>query len=111
MTKYYDVGDTIVLIAAFRAKSISVSTANNEPVVTYPDLTDPTTVTLSVEDPSGNVDSYTYAGAGVTQQATGIYYKEVAIDEAGTWQYRWVGTGDCAAAEEGEFEVRTQITA
>jgi len=111
MKTSYDVGDTVVLIATFRARSISVTTANNEPVVTYPDLTDPTTVTLSVEDPSGNVASYTYAAAEITQQATGIYYYEQAVDEAGTWQYRWVGTGDCAAAEEGEFVARTQITA
>jgi hypothetical protein len=62
--------------------------------------TDPTTITLKVEDPSGNEASYTYALGEVTKSAAGIYYKDVVIDESGYWIYRWEGTGAVAAVDE-----------
>jgi hypothetical protein len=88
----YDIGDMIRLSGSF---TNSAGTA-----------TDPTTVTLKVKDPSGNIDTYTYALSEVTKDSTGAYHKDITIDEAGQWYYRFVGTGTVAAAEEGEFEVR-----
>jgi len=67
--------------------------------------TDPTTVTLKVKDPSGNIDSYTYALGQVTKGATGVYYKDVQPDETGTWIYRWIGTGAAAGVAETAFKV------
>lgn len=91
----YDVGDSAVLTATF-----TVSGTN----------TDPTTVTLYVNDPSGNVSSYTYAGGTITKTATGIYTKTITLDEAGTWPYLWVTTGTAAAAEEGSLSVEKRVT-
>lgn len=71
--------------------------------------TDPTAVTLKVRDPSGNVATYTYALSQVTRSAAGVYYKDLSTDEQGTWHYQWLGTGACEAADEGEFEVRTNF--
>lgn len=72
-------------------------------------LTDPTTITLIVVDPSGNQATYTYALAEITKDATGQYSKTVTVDESGTWQYRWVGTGTVPAADEGEFYVTRSV--
>ncbi|MGB1226152.1 MAG: hypothetical protein ACPHCN_18695 [Mycobacterium sp.] len=89
----YDVGDVVRLTGTF-----AVGGTN----------TDPSTVTLYVEDPSGNVDTYTYA-ATVTKSAEGIFTYDLAIDEAGTWSYRWVGTGAAAAVEQRRLFVREQL--
>jgi hypothetical protein len=67
--------------------------------------TDPTTVTLKVRTPSGAVSTYTYAGGGVTKDATGVYRRDVSATEPGRWLYRWEGTGTAEAAEEGSFDV------
>lgn len=91
MASSYDIGDVVRLTGTFTVGGAA---------------TDPTTVALTVQDPSGNDGAYTYAGGTVTKSSTGIYYKDVTLDEAGWWFYRWVGTGDCAAAGEGWFEVR-----
>ena len=67
--------------------------------------TDPTTVTLQVTDPSGNTDTYTYAGGTVDKDAAGIYSKTITPDEAGYWKYRFVGTGAVVAANSFKFYV------
>jgi hypothetical protein len=91
MANTYDIGDVVRLTGTF-----SVSGTN----------TDPTTVTLRVMDPTGNKDVYTYALAQVTKSATGIFYKDVTLDESGHWWYRYEGTGAAAAVLEEWFEVR-----
>jgi hypothetical protein len=72
-------------------------------------LTDPTTVTLKVEDPAGTETSYTYAAATITKSGTGIYTKNVACTLAGTWKYRWIGTGAVEAVAEGEFVIKRSV--
>jgi hypothetical protein len=72
-------------------------------------LTDPTTITLKIEDPSGNIDTYTYSGAHITKSGTGDYYKNVSLDEEGSWKWRWVGTGTVESSDEGEVEVRRSV--
>lgn len=67
--------------------------------------TDPTTVTLKVKDPSGNVDTYTYGAGEVTKSATGVYYKDIMPDEVGHWVYRWIGTGTAAGVSEAIIEI------
>jgi len=47
--------------------------------------TDPTTITLEVQSPSGTTTSYTYAGAQITREGTGIYYYNLSVNEAGWW--------------------------
>ena len=84
----YDKGDKVRLSATF-----SVSGVNS----------DPTAVVLKVKDPSSNIATYTYALAEITKSATGIYYKDISIDESGEWYYRFEGTGAVEAADESRF--------
>lgn len=69
-------------------------------------LTDPTTVTLKVKDPDGNVDTYFYAGGTVTRDSLGKFSKQIVTDDAGVWTYRWVGTGACEAVVERQFKIK-----
>ena len=71
--------------------------------------TDPSTVTLTVQDPSGNSDVYTYALGQVTKDSTGHYHKDITADEEGHWWYQWKATGAVEAVDEDHFEVTSQI--
>lgn len=71
--------------------------------------TDPTTVTLLVTDPSGNTEgTYTYAGSTITKTATGVYHKDLTVDEAGLWTVKWTGTGTAADIVTRTFTVAAQ---
>lgn len=77
---------------------------------TFTDLagteTDPSTVTVLYEDPSGNVTSKVYGVDGeVVKSATGIYYIDITTDEGGVWKYRFEGTGTVPQAHQSFFEV------
>jgi hypothetical protein len=78
-------------------------------IATFTDITgtlvDPTTVSLSVLDPSGNTDTYTFAGGQITKASTGVYRKDVEVDEIGEWRYKWTSTGTGQGGEPGEFVV------
>ena len=89
----YDIGDAI------RISSVFLVGAEER---------DPTTVTLSIKHPAGVVTDYTYAGSTVIKDAVGKYHKDIIIDNNGEgfWHYRWIGTGTCTAAGEGQFYVR-----
>ena len=93
MSNTYDVGDLVRVDSAF--KDILGAAA------------DPTTVTLKVLPPGGTVLTYTYALAEVTKSGTGAYYKDIPVTTAGTWYYRWLGTGAVVSAGEEYFHVRT----
>lgn len=86
MPNVYDTGDKIRLTATFTVDDA---------------VTDPTTVTVKVLDPSSNETSAT-----PTNPSTGVYYYDVSLDEAGDWYYRFEGTGAAVAAEEVTFNVR-----
>lgn len=87
----YDHGDTVTLRCDFKVDDA---------------LTDPTTVTLEVTDPSGNMQTYTYAGATITRDSIGRFSKAIAVNESGEWVQRWIGTGACAAVGSKRFAVR-----
>lgn len=71
--------------------------------------TDPANVFATVQDPSGNQNDYTYGvDAELVKSATGIYYFDKTVDEAGLWRYRFYSTGSGIAAQENAFTVRTQ---
>ena len=72
-------------------------------------LTDPTTVSLILRDPSGNEGTYTAAGGQVSSDATGIHYMDHTVDEAGIWMYKWIGTGAVIAVKESFFAVVDSI--
>ena len=64
-------------------------------------LTNPTTVTLKLEDPTGTEQSHTDA----TQDATGKYHRDVTVTGAGGWAWRWIATGTVQQVDEGVFDV------
>jgi len=65
--------------------------------------TDPTAVTLKVRNPGGVLMTKTYALAEVTKDSTGNYHYDLDVDLAGTWYYRYNGTGALVAANEAAF--------
>ncbi|MCK4814626.1 hypothetical protein KA005_02555 [bacterium] len=85
MANTYDLGDSIRLEAMFRVTG---------------SLVDPVIVELEVRDPSGNIDSFTLAGAGVTRRMLGTFYRDVFLNESGQWWYRYFGSGTVLAADE-----------
>lgn len=80
---------------------------------TFTDLsdtnTDPTTVIVKIQDPSGDVETLEYGvDADVIKSATGIYYVDRTIDEAGVWWQRWTGAGALIVAQEDSILVQAQ---
>lgn len=68
--------------------------------------TDPSTVSLTLTDPTGAATTYTYAAAQITKDATGVYHKDVTCSLAGEWQYQWIGTGAATDTTVGTFTVQ-----
>jgi hypothetical protein len=91
MATTYDKGDLVRLTATFTVSDVN---------------TDPTAVTLKIQDPSGNETTYTYALGQITKTATGQYRYDLTIDETGYWYYRWEGTGAVVASAEAHLLVR-----
>lgn len=85
---FYDVGDEIEVTANFT--NLAGTPAN------------PTTVTLRVLTPAGVASTVAASNTGTVGQYRGV----ISITEAGTWRYRFAGTGAVTAAEEGAFVVR-----
>lgn len=74
------------------------------------DAVDPTAVIFKTKDPSGNITTLTYGvDAALVKSATGVYYVDVDVDEAGLWWYRFESTGTGQAAGEDKFTVSTQF--
>jgi hypothetical protein len=71
--------------------------------------TDPTTITLEVQSPSGTTTSYTYAGAQITREGTGIYYYNLSVNEAGWWVYQWTGTGTVEVVQGNRILVKESL--
>lgn len=87
----YTIGQGVVVTAAF---TVGVTP------------TDPTTLTLSIEDADGDVTIYTYGvGGTIVRDSAGVFHATLSPAEIGTWRYRWVGTGAAASAIEGDFEI------
>lgn len=89
----YDVGDSIRTAVSFQ---------NIAGVAT-----DPTTITLKIQDPSGNETTLVFGvDAAVVKDAVGLYHSDVTIDENGDWYYRWEGIGALIGAAEFLFRIR-----
>lgn len=71
-------------------------------------LADPTTVTLRIKTPGGVTTSYTYGAAQITKASTGIFYKDIKLNEAGTYIYSWEGTGTVEKYEEDTVFVKAR---
>lgn len=88
MSDYFVVGDVVTLDNEFAVDGV---------------LTNPTTTTLTVTKPDGTAAVYT--GGQLTNPSAGVFSKDVTTDQAGTWAYKWVGTGAAADVEDGTFDV------
>jgi hypothetical protein len=86
----YDMGDVARVTVTFTLASVN---------------TDPTAVKLKVENPNHVITEYTWALATVTRSAAGIFYKDISLNVAGEWFYRWEGTGAVESASEGNLYV------
>lgn len=92
----YDVGDRVRIYSNF-ATPARVDT-------------DPGTIVCKYVDPSGNVTTKTYGSdAEVVKDSTGRFHLDIDVDEAGTWTYRWNGTGAVVAAGEQTFVARETV--
>jgi hypothetical protein len=89
----YDVGDVTRLSITFTQGGAAI---------------DPSTVSLTVQQPDGTQTTYTYTGATITRDSLGNYHVDVSLTLVGTHRYRWVSTGTGAAAEEGSIAVRVR---
>ena len=89
-----NVGDVVRLRAVFSVLNVN---------------TDPSTITLQVQSPSGVTTPYTYAGAQVTKEGTGIYYYNLSVNEAGWWVYQWTGTGTVEVVQGNKILVKESL--
>jgi hypothetical protein len=67
--------------------------------------TDPSTISLTITDPTGAATTYTYGAAQITRNSAGDYQKDIACSTAGTWTYQWTGTGTATDVQAGTWEV------
>ncbi len=71
-----------------------------------PVVTDPTTVTVTINGPGTNVVTYTYGvGIQVVKESTGIYRVDFVAVVAGRWWIEWDGTGNVTASGSLNFLV------
>jgi hypothetical protein len=64
-------------------------------------LADPTAVTLTITRPDATIDT-----PSPEHPSTGRYEHDLGLTQAGRWSWRWVGTGNVAAVEDGSVMVR-----
>jgi hypothetical protein len=66
---------------------------------------DPSQVSVTIRDPNGGENTYTYAASQVVKDSTGIYHYVVLASIVGVWGYRWVGLDTYEAAGEQFFQI------
>lgn len=94
MTSVYDYGDERSLKATFTDETGSV--------------TDPSTVTFQLRNPSGTVvtEVYNDPGSTVVKESTGVYSRKTLFNLSGQWIVRWAGAGVYDEAREEVIWVR-----
>lgn len=92
----YDTGDAVRLSAAFTVVGVA---------------TDPTIVRVKYLPPSPSVQATKIYGTDVevVKDSVGNYHIDIEPTVAGSWLFRWEGTGTCKVAAEGAFEVRASV--
>ena len=89
---HYDIGDLPRCSAAF--------TDTDDVAI------DPTALTFTFKDSSGNTTVYTYGvDAQLVKDSVGNYHVDVSVDEAGLWLYWFKATGVAQAVGEQSFYV------
>ncbi len=91
--KIFDVGDAVRCRAEFRDLAGT--------------LIDPTTVSVSVKAPDGQITTKVYnTDPEVVRESAGKFYIDVDATASGVWHYRFFSTGTGKAAAERQFNVR-----
>lgn len=67
--------------------------------------TDPSTVSLTVTDPTQAAVTYTFAAGQITRNAVGDYQKDIACPIDGEWTFEWAGTGTASDVVAGTWTV------
>ncbi len=65
--------------------------------------TDPTNVSLWVQDPDGEETEYVHPAAPIVKTSAGRYEADLSPDRGGLWKYRWEGDGLATGAQDGQF--------
>lgn len=93
MADFYQNGSAVRLSAAFTQFGTGTPT-------------DPLTITLVYEDPSGTVTTLVYGSSSIARDGVGLYHNDMVVNLVGVWTYRWSGTFTVGAAvSEGSFTV------
>ena len=71
-------------------------------------VTDPTVIIAKHQDPLGAEVSKTYPDT-IVKLSTGRYYLDIDANAAGTWYYRWEGTGAVEVGGERTFIVDATV--
>jgi hypothetical protein len=95
----YPIGNTVTMTAQF---GVPAPTALDLDAVTP---ASPTDVKVIVSDPNQNITTYAFSAGQVTQTGPGAYALSVVVQTAGTWSYRFEGTGAVVAASDASFNV------
>lgn len=97
-TNIYDVGDQVTLTGRFYSDAALTTPA------------DPTTITVSVRDPSRVVTAVVYPAAGMAKTSTGVYTYAFPVTLAGWHEVNWTGTGAVVSADQEGFFVKVGIS-
>ena len=88
----YQLGNTVTSWCEFRLLDVGDLPSVNR------DLTNPTTVTVTVTNPSAVVTNPTAINV-----RTGVYYVNVPLNVVGVWKIEWVGTGAASGTSKPQF--------
>ncbi len=66
---------------------------------------DPTTVTLTIEDPDGLKVDHIWPTTGSIRVSLGVFHYQEVVQKSGWWFWHWKGVGNIDTAEEGTFYV------
>ena len=70
-------------------------------------LLDPDTLSLTVTDPNGGSNTYTYAAAQITRTSAGLFTKTIYCDLPGDWRYEFLAATSLLRKKTvGQFTVR-----
>lgn len=87
----YQSGDSVTVYRTFASGGVAL---------------DPSEVSVEIEDPAGNISTYTFGvDSEVVNDEVGSYSCAVVVNESGWWRYRWVSGGDYISVERHRFYV------
>lgn len=86
-------------------KRIRMSTKRLDEATDTRIATDPTTLTLTVEDPNDVETTYVWPAGTIVRSAVGEFYQDVVCATAGTWAASAVAAGALVAGGQANWTV------